>query len=269
MKIVQKDYAQPHIVYSFMELPTEGNFWIIGFDCAGEADTGANSAARVWCDRPFKLVAEAVGNAKEEVWAAELNKLGRFYSGTVTRNGKRESYPAWIVIEIFSYGGTVLSMLLNGSETYNIAQYPNIYKMPDSENLRNNVHRPGKKFGWWAGGGDTRFKRSGVLFPGGREILEIARDNPDTLPDAAGIIEYTNTKQFDGRPDPAPGERIDRVVADCLARMAKKQGLYDGFYPDEQLPSQNEHDFYVEDGKIMFNPLGKPVGSKKQKGWFR
>jgi len=275
LKLSPKSLSQPNITFRFWEYPKDDCFYFIGFDCAGESDTGANSAARVWKDRPFQLVAEAVGNAKEEVWAKELDKLGRYYAGTVIRDGIRQTYPAWIAIEIFSYGGTVLSMLLNGSDLYGISQYPHIYKMPDTENLRNNIHRPGKKFGWWAGGGDSRFKRSGVLFPCGREVFELANDDENVLPDATGVIEYTNTKQYEGRPDPAPGERIDRVVADCLARLAKKQNLYDGLYPKDVQQRKQEYDFYVDededDGKqkIFFNPLGKPYNSKKKEGWFK
>ena len=269
MKLVPKNYSQPSIVYNVWEHPLPENFYLIGMDVAGESDTGANSVARVWRDSPFKLVAEAVGNAKEEVWAKELYKLGWYYSGTVMRNGKQEPYPAWIAIEIFSYGGTVLSMLLNGSELYGVQQYYHIYKMPDTENLHNNIHKPGQKFGWWAGGGDARFKRSGVLFPAGREILELANDNPDVLPDASGIMEYMATKQYEGRPDPAPGDRIDRVVADCLARLAKKQGLCEGLYPKDSTPKKHNLDFYIEDNKIMFNPLGQPYRSRKKRRWFK
>lgn len=269
MKLVPKSHEQSNITYRIWEYPTAGNFFFIGADIAGEDDTGANSAVRVWRDRPFKLVAEAIGNAKEEVLAKELHKLGWYYSGTVMRNGNPEPYPAWIAIEIFSYGGTVLSMLLNGSELYGVKPYPHIYKMPDTDNLHNNIHRPGQKFGWWSGGGDSRFKRSGVLFPAGREIFELANDNPGVLPDANGIMEYMATKQYEGRPDPAPGERIDRVVADCLARLCKKQGLCEGLYPKDTMPKKHNLDFWVEDDKIMFNPLGQPYRSRKKKRWFK
>jgi len=277
MKLSPKSLAQPNITYRIWEYPKDDCFYFIGLDVAGPEDTGANSAARVWKDRPFSLVAEAVGNAPEEVIAKEVYKLGNYYCGYVIENDKRVAYPAWIAIEIFSYGGVVLSMLLQGSKTYNMEPYgPRIYKMPDMENLRNNIHRPGKQFGWWAGGGNAHFKRSSVLFPSGREIFVLASNDEDVLPDANGIIEYMNTKQYEkGRPDPAPGARIDRVVADCLARLAKRQNLYDGLYPKDIQQRKQEYDFYVdedeEDGKhkIFFNPLGKPYNSKKKEGWFR
>lgn len=258
--LISKDSSQPNILYQIWTEPVIGSYYAIGCDPAGSADTGANTAVRVWCDKPRQLVAEAVGNASEEVWAAEIDKLGRFYT---------PSYPAWIAIEIFTYGRIMLSILQTGNELYNVKQYPHIYHEPSVADLKSGIHRPSGVAGWWAGGGATRNKRSGYLFPAAQEALQFARDHIGTIPDTAGIMEYFNTKWIDGRPDPAPGEKIDRVIADGLAWLVFKQNIFSGMYPEEQQPQQKPYDWYIENNQIMFNPLGEPFKRQKKGRWFK
>lgn len=260
MTILPLDASQPNIAYSIWEEPVPGQYYALGVDPAGPGDSGANTAARMWCDRPRRLVAEAVGNASEEVWATELEKFGCYYT---------PEYPAWIAIEVFSYGRVMLSLLQTGNKLYGVNQYPHIYHEPALTDLRDGIHRPGPAAGWGAGGGQARLKRSGYLFPAAKEALQYARDNPHAMPDATGVLEYRNTKYIDGRPDPAPGEKIDRVVADGLAWLVFKQDIFAGMYPGEQQPVKNENMWYVDKDKIMFNPLGKGQRDEKESYWFK
>jgi len=267
-EIVPKTVANPNITYNIWEYPKDGCYYSLGLDPSGEHDTATSqTAARVWCDRPRRLVAEAVGNATEPIWAKEIDKLGRMYT---------PGHPAKVAIEIFVYGREILSFLLSGNKTYGINLYPHIYKEPRWDDLKAGKHKPSGAYGWGSGGGNAKQKRGGILFPTAREALRYSRDNPEAMPDAEGLMEYMNTVIIDGRPDAAPGQMIDRVVADGLAWLVFAQKPFDYLYPVGREEAPNPFKEYIEDGKIYHNPDGrdwvptwKPPGKRVDRRLFQ
>lgn len=235
--------GKPSIRYRIWEHPVDGCYYAIGKDPAGPGEKGSQGAARVWKDRPRALVAEAVGVASEEVWASELYKLGRYYND------------AHIDIEVFRYGGTMLTLLLTGSDVYDIEPYPSIYRSPSTADLQAGIHRPTGAYGWRA---DTL--RRPIMLSFARRALQYACENPGSMPDALGLREYYNVVWINGSPRAAPGERDDRVIADALAWLIFEQNPFS--YEKEQATELKKPMFYVEDDKIMFNPRAKP--KKKQ-----
>ena len=241
--------GKPNIRYRIWEHPQAGCFYAIGVDPAGAGEKGSQTAMRCWKDNQRILVAEACGNAIEEVWAVEADKLGRYYNN------------AYINIEIFRYGRTILSNLLSGSTAYGITSYPSIYRGPGTADLQAGIHRPSGAHGW---GADAL--RRPIMFSFARKALKWAIEHDGSMVDALALREYYNVIWVDGKPRAAPGERDDRVVADALAWLVFEQDLF--VYPTDPKEQRKDKMFYVENGQIIFNPRAKPPKKEGERRLF-
>ena len=241
--------GKPNIRYRIWEHPKEGCFYAIGIDPAGPSERGSQSAMRCWKDRPRQLVAESCGMVTEEILASEAAKFGQYYNN------------AHLAVEVFSFGRTTLSLLLSGSDVYNIKPYPNIYRGPSTADLQAGIHRPTGSYGWSA---DPLRRR--IMFMVARKALQFAKGNPGCMLDALALREYYNVIWVDGKPRAAPGERDDRVVADALAWLIFEQDLF--AYPTDPKEQRKDKMFYIENNQIMFNPKSKPPKKEGERRLF-
>lgn len=154
-------------------------------------------------------VAQLHGRMAPEIFAEQLNLLGRFYS-TEQRTGLRT--PALLVPEKnHSSGETVLHLLKN------VYQYPNLYR---HKRINRRFNRPTDTLGWVT----TTETRMPML----DTLAACVRDDSLRIYSADTIREmFTFVRGDDGKPQAQEGAHDDRVISIGIGAYVMEQGGFE------------------------------------------
>jgi len=227
--------------------------YCIGVDAAGNK-RGDYTSVYVKRKDTRELVASLHGYIDEIELACQLWLLGHYYSDP-------DGLPAVVCIESTANnpGTTTLQYLITGISTKMIAfppyEWKKIYHMPSMADLRNGVHLPADKPGFYTSAASREFLITDMRMSIVESNRALREDGIVLIKDQAFWDEADKFIQDkNGKYQAASGANDDRLFSSALADEAIKQGVYSSTILQINTNNPNKPDiFEVRNGLIHLN----------------